>query len=374
MTERRAFLALLAATALLLGACGDRSAADSESSASPTSNDDTLSSSLAAYDALPIGGRFLDADNGALVRSRCAADSCSYQLLRTSDGGRSWSASTVPGQPVTSTPLDDAYAVVLPDGQVVTEIQVGPDRPARRTADGKNWTEHSAQPLGVTSVVPSNSVLVGWCAQDVDCAEPFLRVIGPKGTSTSFGPPPPQLTETVSATRADEGSLRVQGRDGVGRTVLAVSRNDGRNWTINRVPVPSASSVDLAGSGEVTWALSLADPDVSGGTGGTAPSENNRRTRQSLLYSTNSGGSFGTVKLPEEYRPNTGSGVGVTDSGDAVIASEGRVAVVSPGGELTPVPQVSGAVYDLGAQVLVYGPKGSWVSADGKTWSPLPKG
>ncbi|WP_035858253.1 hypothetical protein [Cryptosporangium arvum] len=373
MTERHAFLALLAATTLLLGACGDRSAADSESTASPTGNDDTLSSSLVAYDGLPIGGRFLDADDGALVRAHCGADSCSYQLLRTSDGGRSWVASTVPGDPVTSTPLDDAYAVVLPGGQVVTEIQVDADRPARLTTDGKTWPAHSAQPLGVTKVVPANSALVGWCSQDVDCAEPFLRVIGPNGSSKSFGPPPPQLTETISATRVAEGSLWIQGRDGVGRIVLAVSRNEGRNWTVNRVPAPSASSVDLAGAGEVAWALSLADPDVSGGTGGTAPSENTRRTRQSLLHSTNSGSSFDSVKLPEEYRVNTGSGVAVTDSGDAVIASEGRVAVVSPGGELTPVTQVSGAVYDLGARVLVYGPKGSWVSADGKTWSPLPK-
>ncbi|GAA0230002.1 hypothetical protein [Cryptosporangium japonicum] len=373
MTERHAFLALFAATVLLLGACGDRSAADSESTASPTGNDETLSSSLVAYDGLPIGGRFRDAENGALVRAKCTADSCSYQLLRTSDGGQSWTASTVPGEPVTSTPLDDAYAAVLPGGQVVTEIQVGADRPARLTTDGKTWPEHSAQPLGVTNVVPSNSALVGWCSQDADCAEPFLRVIGPNGTSKSFGPPPPQLTETVSATRVAEGSLWVQGRDGVGRIVLAVSRDDGRNWTINRVPAPSASSVDLAGAGEVAWALSLAEPGVSGGTGGTAPSETGRRTRQSLLYSTNSGGSFESVKLPEKYRLNTGSGIGVTDSGDAVIASDGRVAVVSPGGELTPVSEVSGAVYDLGAQVLVYGAKGNWVSADGKTWSPLPK-
>ncbi|MFG1926638.1 hypothetical protein [Cryptosporangium sp. NPDC048952] len=371
---RHAFLAMLAASALLLSACGDRSAADSESTASPTSNDDTLSSSLVAYDGVPIGGRFLDADNGALVRAHCAADSCTYQLLRTSDGGQSWDVSTVPGEPVTSTPLDDAYAVVLPGGQVVTEIQVDESRPPRRTTDGKKWPTYGAQPLGVTSVVPDNSALVGWCSLDVDCAEPFLRVIGPNGSSKSFGPPPPQITETISASRVSEGALWIQGRDGVGRVVLAVSRDSGKHWTINRVPAPSSSSVDIAGAGELAWALSLADPDASGGTGGTAPSEAGRTTRQSLLYSTNSGGSFDSVKLPEEYRSNTGSGVGVTDAGNAVIASDGRVAVVSPSGQLTPVNDVSGAVYDLGSQVLVYGPKGSWVSRDGETWSALPKG
>ena len=131
--------------------------------------------------------------------------------------------------------------------------------------------------------------------------------------------------------------------------------------------------MDLAGVGEVVWALSLADPNT-GGSGGTVSAERGRKTRQSLLYSTNSGGSFDSVKLPEEYRLNSGSGVGVTDSGDAVISAAGRVAVVSPSGEVTPVDDVTGAVYDLGSRVLVYGPQGSWVSADGATWTALPKG
>jgi hypothetical protein len=370
---RHAFLVFLTATALVLSGCGDRSAADDESTVAPTSNDDTLSASLAAYDGLPVGGRFLDADGGALVRARCSADSCSYQLLRTSDGGRNWAVSAVPGKPVTSAPLDDAYVVVLPGGQVVAEIQVDGDRPARRTTDGKSWSEQNAQPLGVTSDVPGNGALVGWCSSNVDCAEPFLRVIAPNGSSKSFGPPPPQLTETISATRVPEGSLWIQGRDGVGRVVLAVSRDNGHKWTINRVPAPSSSSVDLAGAGELVWALSLADPDT-GGSGGTVPVEPGRKTRQSLLYSTNSGGSFDSVKLPEEYRLNSGSGVGVTDAGDAVISAGGRIAVVAPTGTVTPVDDVTGAVYDLGSRVLVYGPKGSWVTADGETWTALPRG
>ncbi|WP_073262178.1 hypothetical protein [Cryptosporangium aurantiacum] len=365
---------LLAAAALVLAACGDGTAGDqNQSTAGPTS-DDTLTSSLDAYNDAPIGGRFSDAERGALVRARCAADSCTYQLVRTEDGGATWSVSAIPGAPVTSAPLDDAHAAVLPGGQVVTEIQVGADRPARHTADGgKTWPAHNAAPLGVTDKVPSNGALVGWCSQSVDCAEPFLRVILPSGASASFGPPPAELTETVRATRVADGSIWVQGRDGVGRVLLAVSRSNGTEWTTNRVPAPASSNVDIVGTGELAWVLSLSE-DSGGGTGGTAPGAPARKLRQSLLYSQTAGASFDSVKLPEEYRLNTGSGIGVTDAGDAVISSDGRVAVISPSGQVTPVNDVKGAVYDLGPQILVHGPGGSWVSADAKTWSPLPKG
>ena len=367
------FLSLLAIAALGLSACGEGTA-DGDGGTPEPASDDTLSSSLVAYNGVPIGGRFLDADRGALVRTLCAADSCTYQLLRTSDGGQTWAASAVPGDPVSSTPLDDAYAVVLPKGQVVTEIQVDASRPARRTADGTTWSPQRAAPVGTIDVVPDDAALVGWCAQSVDCAEPFLQVILANGTSRSFGPPPPTITETISATRVAEGSLWIQGRDGVGRVVLAVSRDDGRSWTINRVPAPATAVVDIAGAGEVAWALSLTDPETGSGSGGTTPLEPGRKSRQSLLYSADSGATFNSVKLPEEYRLNTGSGVGVTDSGDAVISTDGRVAVVSPAGEVTPVKGVQGQVYDLGARILVFGARGSWTSADGESWTPLPKG
>ncbi|MFI5958359.1 hypothetical protein [Cryptosporangium sp. NPDC051539] len=331
-----------------------------------------MSSSLESYSGIPIGGRFSDAGHGALVRAECTADGCGYQVVSTSDGGKNWSTADVPGAPVTSTPLDDAYAVVLPGGQIVTEIQVEADRPARRTADGgKSWAPQRAAPLGGTNRVGSGEALVGWCAQSVDCAEPFLRVIRPNGTSASFGPPPPQLSETVGASRVADGALWVQGRDGVGRVVLAVSRDNGKSWTINRVPAAAAATVDIAGSGETAWALSLSDP-ANGGTGGTVPTEPGRKLRQSLLYSADAGRSFNPVKLPEEYRLNTGSGIGVTDSGAAVIASDGRVAVVTPDGSITDATDVEGSVYDLGGKVLVYGPNGSWVTSDGSSWAALP--
>ncbi|TQS44957.1 hypothetical protein [Cryptosporangium phraense] len=370
--RRRTLLPLVVIGGLFLAACGQGSATgETENTAGPTS-DDTLSSSLASYTGIPIGGRFEDAEHGAVVRAKCAADGCGYQVLTTSDGGKTWSTADVPGPPVTSTPLDDAYAVVLPGGQIVTEIQVDADRPARRTADGgKTWAPQKAAPVGVTTSVAGNEALVGWCAQSVDCAEPLLRVIRPNGTSASFGPPPAQLTETISASRVPEGALWVQGRDGVGRVVLAVSRDNGKSWTLNRVPAAAASTVSIAGAGDAAWALSLSDPDT-GGAGGTVPTEPGRKTRQSLLYSADSARTFNPVKLPEDYRLNTGSGVGVTDSGAAVIASDGRVAVVTPDGDVTDVPDVQGAVYDLGDKVLVYGPKASWVTSDGTTWNQLP--
>jgi hypothetical protein len=368
-------LPLLAIAALVLAACGQGPGAGDDRVTTQSTSDDnaTLSSSLESYNGVPIGGRFLDVNRGSLVRAHCTRDACGYQLLATGDGGITWKAAEVPGPPVTSTPLDDAYAVVLPGGQVVTEIQVDGERPARHTADGgKSWPTHNAAPIGVDSEVPATGALVGWCAQSVDCAEPFLRVIRPNGSSFTFGPPPAQLSETISAGRVPEGSLWIQGRDSVGRVVLAVSRNDGVSWTTNRVPAAASATVDIVGAGEVAWALSLTDPDSNSGSGGTVPAEPGRKLRQSLLYSANSGASFETVKLPEEYRLNTGSGIGITESGAAVISSDGEVIVVEPSGEITVIKSVSGAVYDLGSKVLVYGPKGSWVSADAKNWTPLP--
>lgn len=377
LRSSRRFLAGMLASTALVAACGQGpGAGDDRGTSTPTvdESDSTLSSSLAAYNGTPIGGRFIDADRGAVVRTLCTEDGCRYQLLTTADGGVHWQMADVPGPPVLSAPLDDAYAAVLPSGEVITEIQVDDDRPARHTTDGgKTWPAQSAAPKGITTHVPANGVLVDWCAASVTCVEPLLRVIGPGGDSASFGPPPAQLSETISAGRVAEGSLWIQGRDGVGRILFAVSRDDGAHWTVTRVPVAAAATVEIVGAGEVAWALSLTDPASAGGTGGTVPVERGRMLRQSLLYSANSGASFELVKLPEDYRLNTGSGIGITESGDAVISSDGKIAVVSPEGDVTAVKDVRGAVCDLGSRTLVYGSTGSWVSTDGENWRALPK-
>jgi hypothetical protein len=368
----------LTAAALALAACGQGPGAGDESTAVPTVQQSAAADgSMTAYNMAPIGGQFLDAGNGSIVRARCTSDSCSYELVSTVDGGANWKTATVPGTPVITTPLDDAYAVVLPEGQVVTEIQVSADsRPARHTADGGTvWQSQSAQPAGATYQVRDSETLVAYCAQSVNCSEPVLRVINRNGDSTSFGPPPAQMTETVSATRNADGSLWVQGRDGVGRVLLAISKNNGNSWTVNRVPAPSAATVEIAGNGNAIWALTLTDPDTgtTGGSGGTVPNEPGRRLRQSLLYSNDGGASFVAVKVPDAYRTNTGSGLGVTSGGSAVIAAGGQVVVIAADGTTTPVAAVHGAVYDLGKRVLVYSSSGSWITSDGQSWTELPR-
>ena len=331
--------------------------------------------SLTVYDMTPIGGRFVNGDRGFLIRTRCTEDGCAYELLSTVDGGQSWRAAAVPGATVVSAPLDDANAVVLPGGQVVTEIQVAGDRPARHSNDrGASWPAQMAEPTGATNRVPDNAALVAFCPQSIACSEPVLRVVRPNGSSSTYGPPPPTLTETVSATRVSNGALWVQGRDGVGRVLLAISHDEGAHWTMHRVPAPSAASVDIVGGAKSAWALALADPDTSttGGSGGNVSFDPNREMRQSLLYSSDSGASFSSVKIPDAYRINKGSGIGVTQSGNAVISAEGKVAVISPDGTVTAITAVHGAVYDLGDRVLVFSSEGSWTSSDGETWSKLP--
>jgi hypothetical protein len=363
----------LAGLALGAAACGQGPGAGDQSTVIPTARETTGSASLTAYNMVPIGGRFLDADNGSIVRASCTADGCAYQLLTTTDGGHSWRLAAVPGQSVVSAPLDDANAVVLPGGQVVTEIQVAAGRPARHTGDrGSSWPTQNAEPLGATRKVPAKDALVAFCAESVSCSEPVLRVIGPNGASSSYGPPPPTMTETISAGRVAGGALWIQGRDGVGRVLLAVSNDNGGNWRVHRIPAPAAATVDLAGGGDVVWALSLSAPDT-GGSGGTAPNAPGRKLRQTLFYSGDAGRSFALVKVPTDYQVNTGGGIGTTGTGNAVISAGGKVVVIAPDGTTNPVSSVHGAVYDLGSQVLVYSSTGSWVSSDGESWSPLPK-
>lgn len=365
----------IVALAVTLSACGKSPGAGDQSTAVPSSEDSAANTSLTAYDMMPIGGRFLSKADGSIVRTRCTEEGCTYELVSTVNGGTTWKAAPVPGPSVVSAPLDDANAVVLPGGQVVTEIQVSDARPARHSKDrGVSWPAQVAKPTGVTNRVPASAALVTFCAQDIDCAEPVLRVINPNGSSSSFGPPPLNLTESISATRATDGSLWVQGRDGVGRVLLAVSGDNGGRWTVHRVPAPAAASVDLAVSGDAVWALALTDPDTgtTGGSGGTVPVDPGRKLRQSLLYSPDSGANFSAVKVPAAYGVNSGSGIGVTESGDVVISGEGKIAVIAPDGTVTAVAAAHGQVYDLGEQVLVYGSDGSWISSDGENWVKIP--
>jgi hypothetical protein len=365
-----------AALAVALAACGQGPGPGDQTTDVPSADQSGVGETpLAAYNMTPIGGRFVGDDNGFLVRTRCTVDGCAYELLSTVDGGQTWKTAAVPGAPVVSAPLDDANAVVLPGGQVVTEIQVADERPARHTNDrGVSWPAQVAEPTGVTNRVPDNSALVAFCPQSIACSEPVLRVVRPNGSSSSYGPPPSTLAETVSATRVSDGALWVQGRDGVGRVLLAVSHDEGAHWTMHRVPAPAAASVDIAGGGKAAWALALTDPDTgtTAGSGGTVSFDPSREMRQSLLYSSNSGASFSPVKVPDAYRINKGSGIGVTESGNAVISAAGKVAVISPDGTVTAVTAVHGGVYDLGGRVLVFSPEGSWTSSDGENWSKLP--
>jgi hypothetical protein len=372
--------AALAVSALTLGvaACGQGPGAGDQTTAIPSSAVSSDDSSLTTFDMLPIGGRFRDADHGAIVRTLCTDDGCSYQLVSTADGGASWKTEAIPGQPVVNSPLDDAYATVLGNGEVVTEIQVADGRPARHTSDGgTSWPAQSAQPLGAATRVPENGALVSYCAQSVNCPEPVLRVINADGSSNTFGPAPGNIVETISAARAPGGNIWVQGRDGVGRGMLAISKNDGASWTMNRVPVPASASIQLAGSDDDIWALSLTDPQNSGGNtgaGDAAPIEPGRKLRQTLFYSSDGGDSFKEVKVPANFQLNTGSGVSATSSGDAVLASDGKVVIIAPDGTTKQITSVHGAVYNLGAEVLVYGSDGSWISDDGEKWKELPAG
>ncbi|MCT4354553.1 glycoside hydrolase [Streptomyces sp. Je 1-79] len=144
-----------------------------------------------------------------------------------------------------------------PPGQLLAgrnprQREGGAEPEARRTwftrDGGRTWREGDLRTTGTAPAIPPGSVLVTDCARPAgprgdDCVRERLVVVSPQdGRRRALAEAPSLGARPRPAAVAEpDGSWWVSGTDPLsGRAAVAVSRDDGRSWSVARLPSPAA--------------------------------------------------------------------------------------------------------------------------------------
>lgn len=273
-------------------------------------------------------------------RSVAWASGSKGTFLRTTDGGATWAADTVPG--ATTLDFRDVQAI---DASTAYLMSIGPGEQSRiyKTTDaGRHWT------LQFTNTAPKGFLdgMAFWDADNgialSDPVDGHLLVITTSDGGRHWTPvPPAQLPPTLEGEAAFaasgtsiavEGSARVWiGTGGGARARVFKSADRGRRWTVADTPMAAGT----AASGIFSLVFTSAEHGVAVG---------------------------GDYRMPREVRAN----VAVTADGGATWRLvEGAV----PAGYRSGVAAVVGK----GALTLIaVGASGSdWSLDGGATWTPI---
>ncbi|MDO3705476.1 hypothetical protein Q3W71_27780 [Micromonospora sp. C28SCA-DRY-2] len=191
--------------------------------ATPTGNPDPATGSRIRWAGAA------DRDHLYLALSHCADEPCRKQtvaVVRSSDGGRTWSDRGAPIAP-------DALTVVGPD----TLITTAPDaRSAAGTAllasldGGRTWA--AAPSTGTAEAVPDGGVAICWSARaDQPCV---LHAVDPTTGGVGRLAAQPPLNRRTDELRIEEsaGRLRIAGTDPTTRKpAVSTSTDAGRTWS-----------------------------------------------------------------------------------------------------------------------------------------------
>ncbi|MFF9915015.1 WD40/YVTN/BNR-like repeat-containing protein [Streptomyces sp. NPDC013457] len=176
---------------------------------------------------------------------------CRQHVAVLDRGARSWALRRSPLPETRGTDGVSSQLRVLGPGRALVE-EGGAEPAARRswfTRDGGlTWREVDGRPIGTAPVIPAGAVLTTDCAAPVggsvdDCTRERLVVISPEdgrrralaqGPLLGARPRPAEVAEP-------DGSWWVSGNDPLsGRAAVAVSRDQGRSWSVSRLPSPTA--------------------------------------------------------------------------------------------------------------------------------------
>lgn len=186
---------------------------------------------------------FADRRHGFALGGRCLwywQPDCHTTLLITQDGV-SWAARAIRAEPRVN--LDGP---VLALGSC--RVAIGSRTAVRLfSADcGRTWRSVPLQPSGTIDALPAGAMLESPCYRQPEpvpvagCLERRLLVTLPAtGRRAWLAAPVPLERPRADRIPAADGGWWVSGRDpATSRLALAVSRDDGRSWSLGRLPTP----------------------------------------------------------------------------------------------------------------------------------------
>lgn len=333
-----------------------------------------------------LGGlEFVTPERGYAIESNCLwydsdREDCRYDLLATTDGGRSWEAHPLPpaADGKIYTRLRGWYAIG--EDNVVVDRTTLDDRHERiLSVDGGRTWSVVEEPTGAapSPEISAAGGLVGDCPPTEEHC-PKVATILPDGRTSPLVTQPPLTHPVPSYYPTTEGTWWVHGRDpATGELALAVSQNDGRTWTARTLGLP----VDDEWAGYV----SVAEYD---GTLYTAVSEyrlSSPNLLTAMFLSTDGGATWTrTREYADDERPRSLAGeLVVTPSGELLVDSvpDDRKTYATTDGGVTFTEakhQFTGIVYRVqaGYVEVPWRPvkTGHAFSPDGVGWRPFTVG
>jgi hypothetical protein len=194
-----------------------------------------------------MGVEFVTPERGYAIETNCGygsgRDDCRYDLLATTDGGRSWEAHPLPptadGQIYTRLHRWSAIG----EDELVVDRTTPDERLERILSDDGGWTwSVVAEPFAAapSPTISATGGLVGDCplwSVEVRCSK--VATILPDGRTAPLTSQPPLSSPEPGYYPTTEGTWWVHGQDpATGEQALAVSRDDGRTWTTRTLGLP----------------------------------------------------------------------------------------------------------------------------------------
>lgn len=195
---------------------------------------------------------FVDADHGYALTRDCPrpGEPCTFDLLRTANGGRDWQREILPAPLNPKTGYFSATLLVLGPDEVMLYRPNGFDSDRIFSSDrGRSWQttkqwwtlNSSAAPL------PSRGILTGMCGRQHfydNCGS--VGAHQPDSGTFSSAPTQPSLSSMQLGTVATKaGKWWVVGRDRTtGRWTITISADAGRTWMASDLNLTAAPGLD----------------------------------------------------------------------------------------------------------------------------------
>ncbi|MEU9863506.1 sialidase family protein [Streptomyces sp. NPDC047971] len=176
---------------------------------------------------------------------------CRQRVAVLDRGATSWVLRGSPLPETRGTEGISSNLLALGPGRAL--IEEGGAEPEKRRAwftrdGGRSWRVGDPRTVGVTEAIPAGAVLTTDCARPAgaqvdDCVRQRLVVISPEdGRRRALAEQPLLGARPRPAEVAEpDGSWWVSGTDPLsGRAAVAVSRDQGRSWSVSRLPSPTS--------------------------------------------------------------------------------------------------------------------------------------
>jgi hypothetical protein len=269
--------------------------------------------------AIVYNVEYADTRHGYALWGRCRPNGadCERKLL-VSEDGNSWTRRSFDDPRLASPAKLDGRLVSLGGGRLVlSDMAAGR---FRTTDGGRIWQEIPSTPEQMLTSLPPDGILEAACTESVSdpslCRRRRLMVTLPDtGLRAWLATPPPLGRVWPEPRRTPDGGWWVTGLDrATGNWGVAVSRDDGRSWTVTFLPAVNRVGFDritLAWSNSAVYALAT----------GLVANVAEPRSLLGIFRSADGGSSWEQTWVGDGRQPRSLGGVGVVWQDGSLVVS-----------------------------------------------------